>query len=407
MIMGPALACYFRRSWYLGKNRLPRKGAVVVISNHAASFLDAMLMGVMLKRPIHFYVRGDIYKKKWVRTVFSWLHMMPLYSADLAKEQLHRNADSFAQGEEILRKGGLLLIFPEGLSRMERNMMPFKKGVSRIILQALASDPKLTVNVVPIGIHYSRHEVLSDVQLTTGRVVEVADQYRQLYTEHAPKGVNELTHELERAMREVVLYVAQDERSPIIETQLEMFDNERHGPFSYEHFREQKKLCDDVSSLSEEEAAVLAAKQREYFDLLNKHNLNDEVVAGRKRVLLPAILLLLGLPLFLLSFINYPPFAFGKWMADTKVTREDFYTSVITAVSAFSYVVWLALMLLLSRLLESNLLLMLFGISPLLGWYAVRYWQHYKNFMYRRNLKRIPLKVADELTCMRAEIRSL
>jgi len=388
IIMGPALACYFRRSWHFGADRIPRKGPVVVISNHSASFLDAMLMGVMLRRPIHYYVRGDIFQKRWVRAVFSSLHMMPLFSADLAREQLHRNAESFNRGEEVLRRGGLLLIFPEGLSRMERNAMPFRKGVSRIVLQALASDPGMTVTVVPIGIHYVRHEILSEVQLTTGNVVEVSDKYRALYAEQGPRAIAELTRELEASLRAVSLYVSRTERSPLLESELAMADNDRPGPFTMEHFREQKRISARVDALGDAQAEGLAHMQQQYAGMLDAQGVSDEVVAGNKGLLWPAILLLAGLPFFLLSMVNYPPYLFGKWIADTRVTREDFYTSVITAVSAFSYLIWWGL-LCLAAWWSGNFFLVLWAmLSPLLGWFGTRWWQGAANWVSRLHYRR-------------------
>jgi 1-acyl-sn-glycerol-3-phosphate acyltransferase len=406
IIMGPALACYFRRSWYLGKDLIPAQGAVVVISNHAASFLDAMLMGVMLDRPIHFYVRGDIYKKKWVRFVLGQLHMIPLYSADLSKNQMHKNASSFSKGEEVLRNGGLLLIFPEGLSRLERNMIPLKKGVSRIILQTLAADPVISVKVVPIGIHYSRHEILSDVQLTTGLPLDISDSYRALYADQPARAVNDLTQELEKGLREVMLYVAQDERSDMIETQLELFEHERSEKFSYSHFTEQKQLCARISALSQEQAIALDLKQNAYKDLLKENAVDDIVICKEKDILWTAILLLLSLPLFLISFINYPPYFFGKWVADTKVKRQDFYTSVITAVSALSYIIWLAIQLAVALLFDNSWLLALFVISPLLGWFASRWWSYFTNWKFRINYRRTEPDVISALKNLRKEIRN-
>lgn len=399
--MGPALACYFRKSWYLGKDRLPASGPVVVISNHAASFLDAMLMGVMLNRPIYFFARGDIFKKKWARNIFRRLHMVPLFSADLAKDQLHRNADSFSKGEEVLKENGLLLIFPEGLSRMERNMLPFRKGTSRIILQTLASSPDITVQVVPIGIHYRKHEVLSDVQLTTGKVIAVGEEYREMYAAQASRTVNELTRELEMAMREVVLYVEQDQRSAIVEKQLELFDNNCGGRFSYEDFDAQKRLCERVSSLDDESASKLAADQDAYFGLLGQYTLNDEVMVQRMNPAVTVLLLLIGLPLFIIGLINLPPYLFGKYMADTKVSRQDFYTSVISAVSAFSYVIWLALWWMMALLSGNVLLITLVVLMPMLGWLALGWWQRFKQWKIHRNWKKTPKDVKAKLLTMR------
>jgi 1-acyl-sn-glycerol-3-phosphate acyltransferase len=401
LIMGPALACYFRKSWYLGKDRLPASGPVVVISNHAASFLDAMLMGVMLNRPIHFFARGDIFKNKWARNVFRRLHMVPLFSADLAKDQLHRNADSFSKGEEVLKENGLLLIFPEGLSRMERNILPFRKGTSRIILQTLASAPEIMVHVVPIGIHYRKHEVLSDVQLTTGKVIPVGERYREMYAVQASRTVNELTRELEVAMRDVVLYVEQDHRSSIVEKQLELFDNNCAGRFSYEDFHAQKALCERVSSLDDAAASKLATDQQAYFSLLSQYKLNDEVMAQKISPALTVELLLIGLPLFIIGLINLPPYLFGKHMADTKVSRQDFYTSVISAVSAFSYVIWLAIWWTMALLSGNVLLIGLVVLMPMLGWLALGWWQRFKQWKIHRNWNKTPQEIKARLLEMR------
>lgn len=402
--MGPALACYFRRSWYLGKDQLPATGPVVVISNHAASFLDAMLMGVMLNRPIHYFARGDIFRNTWARRIFSRLHMIPLFSADLAKDQLHRNADSFSKGEEVLKKNGLLLIFPEGVSRMERNMLPFRKGTSRIILQTLASSPDMTIHVVPIGIHYRKHEVLSDVQLTTGKVLSVGREYRDLYASQASRTVNELTRTLEMAMREVVLYVEQDQRSGIVEKQLELFDNDCGGRFNYDDFHAQKAVCEKVSQMDEAGIEKLAAQQDSYFSLLQQYKLNDEVVVQKTNPMITMALLLFGLPLFVIGLINLPPYLFGKYMADTKVSRQDFYTSVISAVSAFSYVIWLALWWMMALLSGNVLLIGLAVLMPMLGWLALGWWQRFKQWRIQQNWRKTPDAARVKLLAMRAAL---
>jgi 1-acyl-sn-glycerol-3-phosphate acyltransferase len=189
--MTPALCLYFRRTFFLHAEKIPSSGPVIIISNHAASFLDAMIMGVKLRRPIHYYVRSD-YLKRFARFIFTHLHDPHLQQG---KSEIHRNANSFTIGEEVLRKGGVLLTFPEGYSRVERNILPLKKGVSRIALQALHKGFENPVVIVPIGIHYSRHAFRSNLQRTTGDPVSIA-HYKELYQANHAKAVNMLTEEL-------------------------------------------------------------------------------------------------------------------------------------------------------------------------------------------------------------------
>ena len=136
LIMWPTLHFFFRRIHVTGSRRLPEHIPVILIANHSASFLDAMLIAVKTRRPVYFYARGDVFNNRFAARILGMLHMMPLYSPEHGRENMGRNRDSFADGERILRRNGLLLIFPEGFSRLERVIMPLKKGVSDKTRQA-------------------------------------------------------------------------------------------------------------------------------------------------------------------------------------------------------------------------------------------------------------------------------
>lgn len=376
--MTPTLACYFRRSYFLGADSIPARGPMVVIASHAASFLDAILMGVMLKRPIHFYARGDIFSKAWARWILTRLHMIPIYSADLAKNDMHRNAHSFDKGAEILCNGGALLIFPEGLSRLDRNILPFKKGTSRIILQALNRDPDITVNVVPVGIHYSRHAFRADVQLVTGNILAVSAQTMSSIGNQA-KAVNWITAKMQALFRQVALYVDQPDRSQLLEQQLEMLGHDEKGQFNEKVFRRQKQLCQSISEIPGHAATQLRQDQDRYFAQLNLQELHDSSFAGYPPGRWAFVFLLFGFPFFAAgALLNIAPYVFGRYVADTRVTRADFYTSVLVAVCGASYLLWLTIGLVLAWLSGSQLLLLIVLIAPLLGWISVRWTDQFR-----------------------------
>ncbi|MFN5936877.1 MAG: hypothetical protein ACK43L_02380, partial [Sphingobacteriales bacterium] len=82
-------------------------------------------------------------------------------------------------------------------------------------------------------------------------------------------------------------------------------------------------------------------------------------------------------PLFLLGWIlNFVPYLFGKYMADTKVTRQDFYTSVQLAVSGVSYILWLIFWMINGLVFQYDLLLAMVLIMPFSGWFAMK-WKDY------------------------------
>ena len=88
-------------------------------------------------------------------------------------------------------------------------------------------------------------------------------------------------------------------------------------------------------------------------------------------------------------------------MADTKVTRQDFYTSVISAVSAFSYVIWLALWWMMALLSGNVLLIGLVVLMPMLGWLALGWWQRFTQWKIQQNWIKTPHDVKTKLLALR------
>jgi 1-acyl-sn-glycerol-3-phosphate acyltransferase len=408
--MTPAIWLYFRRSFFLDAVKIPSHGPVIIISNHAASFLDAMIMGVKLRRPMHYYVRSDVFKSRMARFIFGKLHMIPIYSREKDKGEVHRNADSFNIGEEVLRKGGVLLIFPEGTSRVERNILPMKKGVSRIALQTLENGFDLPIVVVPLGIHYSRHAFRSDLQLTTGDPVPIA-HYRDVCRQNPARAVNQLTEELERHFERVVLYVDQPGRTVLLENCLGMADNDRGNHFGQEDFKKQKMICDQISSLDENECLAMESKQSSYIAALAGYGVHDKSFASKGLFTIPPLLLVLCFPLFAAGImLNVWPYLLGRKVADKKVTRIDFYSSVLVAVSAISYIIWFLAWLSVSFMVSSVWMGLLFLSAPLLAWFSLWWTDRYRDWVYQQQFEKLkrdePMKIR-ELIAMRQDLLML
>jgi 1-acyl-sn-glycerol-3-phosphate acyltransferase len=61
---------------------------------------------------------------------------------------------SFRHGVELLNQGEMLVIFPEGNIFRDRQIAPLKKGLARIALQAMITNPHLDIKIIPISIKY-------------------------------------------------------------------------------------------------------------------------------------------------------------------------------------------------------------------------------------------------------------
>jgi glycerol-3-phosphate O-acyltransferase / dihydroxyacetone phosphate acyltransferase len=387
VIMWTTMHFYFRRIIFAGKNNIPDGEPVILIANHSASFLDAMLLAVLMKRPLHFYARSDIFRKEWANKILRSFHMIPIYNIEHGKADLQRNQETFAEGEQVLSDKGLLLIFPEGTSRVERIMLPLKKGTARVALQTESkADFSLGLKVLPVGINYSDHRFRADIHIQVGEPTSIQD-YASVFKENPNKAITQLTRELETKFSETIIFVTQPERTPLINRLLELY---RHDTFhALDHLRHvpilkmEKEICTHVSEMSEAEAANKMNELTQYDSLLKSNGLMDSSVTGRYYFIFGhLILLIIGLPLFLISLLlNAIPLLFAKWIADTKVTRIDFYTSVANAAGGFGYFLWWMILFIVAAIIGKWWVWLAILLTPLLLFLGIFWWEGFQSFL--------------------------
>jgi 1-acyl-sn-glycerol-3-phosphate acyltransferase len=346
VIMWTTLHFYFRRIVFQHRRSIPDGEPVILIANHAASFLDAMLLAVLMKRPVHFFARSDIFRKPFANRMLRTFRMIPIYNIEHGKSDLVRNEETFAEGEQVLNDRGILLIFPEGISRVERIMLPLKKGTARVALQTEAKrDFNLGLKVIPVGINYSRHRFRADVLISAGTPTLVAD-YAEVYRENPAKAITRLTRELEEKFSRTIFFVRQPERTQLIDRLLELYRADAFRPMDGLRgtpvLELEKRVCDTVSEMDEDRFREFSVMLDRYDAKLGSNGFMDASVNGRYRlVILHILALVLTIPVFLLSSVlNAVPMWLARVVADRTVTRIDFYTSVHTAAGGFIYLLW-------------------------------------------------------------------
>jgi 1-acyl-sn-glycerol-3-phosphate acyltransferase len=380
VIMWTTLRFYFRRIIFQHKRSIPDGEPVILIANHAASFLDAMLLGVLMRRPLHFFARSDIFRKPLANKILRTFHMIPIYNIEHGKSDLVRNEETFAEGERVLNDRNLLLIFPEGISRVERVMLPLKKGTARVALQTEAKrDFKLGLKVIPVGINYSRHRFRADVLISAGEVTEIAG-YAEVYQESPARAITQLTRELEAKFTRTIYFVKQPERTAFIDRLLELYRADAIGPFDALRgvpvLELEKNICEVVSGMDSTEFERISGMLERYDVLLNRLGCHDHSVNGRYRFTLIHILLLtISLPVFILSsMINALPMWLSRIVADRTVTRIDFYTSVHTAAGGFLYLLWWLILITAGLLMDGHFIWIAL-CAPVTLFAGIRWWE--------------------------------
>jgi 1-acyl-sn-glycerol-3-phosphate acyltransferase len=135
------------------KKALRQKGPLLIVANHPDSFFDALVIAANCSYPVSFLARGDVFTKPWHNFLLRALNMMPVYRQREGKEHLHKNQNSFDASVDVLKQGGILLIFIEGTCLNKNEIQPFKKGAARILQQAVAAG--VTPAVLPAVITYN------------------------------------------------------------------------------------------------------------------------------------------------------------------------------------------------------------------------------------------------------------
>jgi 1-acyl-sn-glycerol-3-phosphate acyltransferase len=149
-------------------------GPLLLASNHPNSFLDAIILCTIFKRPVYSLARGDAFKGKLVSKILFSLKLLPVYRMSEGVENLEDNYKTFDQCKEIFKKNGIVLIFSEGKCINEWHLRPLKKGTARLALSSWADG--IPLKVLPLGINYSSFKRYGkNVQLYFGKFISEND----------------------------------------------------------------------------------------------------------------------------------------------------------------------------------------------------------------------------------------
>ncbi|MDY7396605.1 lysophospholipid acyltransferase family protein [Aureibaculum sp. 2210JD6-5] len=163
---------FYKKIIIKGVKNIPKKGAVLLVSNHKNALIDPLLIATTNPRDIHFLTRASAFKIGFVKWILSTVNMLPIYRLRDGKETLAKNEEIFNQCFNILNKQRSLLIFPEGTHDIRRWVRPLSKGFTRIAFGVFEKHPNLQLHIVPVGLNYSKADKFAEsVSIYYGRPV--------------------------------------------------------------------------------------------------------------------------------------------------------------------------------------------------------------------------------------------
>jgi acyl-[acyl-carrier-protein]-phospholipid O-acyltransferase/long-chain-fatty-acid--[acyl-carrier-protein] ligase len=123
-----------------GRERVPPRGGALLAPNHV-SMADAAFLIAALDRPIRFLMFKGSYDHPLVKPFAKILRVIPIASDQGPREMIH----SLREATEALRNGELVCIFPEGQMTRIGQMLPFRRGMERIV-------KGLEVPIIPVNL---------------------------------------------------------------------------------------------------------------------------------------------------------------------------------------------------------------------------------------------------------------
>jgi len=112
----------------LGRDNFPEKSGALLVCNHM-SFVDAALLIASTDRPIRFLVYKGIYENRLVYPFARMLKAIPISGEQRPREMIR----SLRTASDALRNDEIVCIFAEGQITRTGQMLPFRRGLERII----------------------------------------------------------------------------------------------------------------------------------------------------------------------------------------------------------------------------------------------------------------------------------
>lgn len=112
-----------------GLEHIPREGPAVLVCNHV-SYMDALVVGGMVRRPVRFVMYYRIFEIPLVKLLFSTAKAIPIAPA---RENQALLDEAFDRIDAELAAGNVVCIFPEGAITRDGKIHEFRPGVEAIL----------------------------------------------------------------------------------------------------------------------------------------------------------------------------------------------------------------------------------------------------------------------------------
>ena len=210
----------FRRAYrqveYLHVENIPKDAAVIFAPNHANTLMDPLAVLSIADRRMVFVARADIFRHPLAARVLGFLKILPIYRIRDGVDSLQQNEAINALSVDVLRDKVPFCILPEGTHRARHGLLPLRKGIGRIALDA-CRQTDLPVYIVPVGLEYEDYfEYRSRLLVRLGDPIDVRAFLRAMGEDSESQQLHRLLEVLRDRMQETLVYIPDTEDYPAV-----------------------------------------------------------------------------------------------------------------------------------------------------------------------------------------------
>lgn len=347
------LSAFFRNVEIVGESAFPKSGPVIVVSNHLNGLMDGVILTACLPRAPRLLAASSIWQIKILLPLLSAGGVIPVFRPSEVSDASAQNEGTFSRVHEFMKSGGVLAMFPEGVSHSEASLRRLKTGAARIALNAGNLHYSVEIRIVPVGLIFdSKAKFRSRLLIQIGKPIDTQNSLKAYSAGNDAvriECVRQLTQQITLGLAEVTPNYETWEEARLVGRAADLWVQPQPDlptkPMLSSSFETRRAFAAGYSELQKrypERLAMFRSDLAQYDALLLAAGLRDEHVGARYQfnaviefVLKTIVTLAIRLPVAAIGILlNFAPYFVSKLigrfqMLDKKATWSVFSSIVL------------------------------------------------------------------------------
>lgn len=410
LIVSIGIRTYYREIRVINQEQLNQDGPLLLIANHPNTLMDAWIIGFVTRRRVHYMAKATFFSSPFKRKLLNALGMIPINRSQDKVIGGVKNSDSFEACYQLLERGDILVIFPEGTSYLERKLREIKTGTARIALEAEnRNDGQLGVQVIPIGLNYiSADRFRGRVMVHVGKPIAVSGLLEE-YRKNQGIAAKKLTDRFRTELSRVFVTIDDANKEKLVSELTYLFDSR----YSKEEYGVRQSIglmkttqirLEELAITSPWKITEIREHSSELLQSLHFFGIRPDFLDRPYRSMLyfrqavqSWLFLILTIPLFLVGFIHNALPYYGIGLLVPRITKEvEYHAPLVVLLGIILYPLTFFGWCILANVIfhpSWSILLIYASLLPLTGLFAhffLRYMrhltskQHFSRFAKRR-----------------------